>query len=146
MKTVGLPLAAMAFALCTSGAPAQTAKEIRGPAGVVPLAGEEPPAKIIVDPPLADSLAQGRVVIQYRAENLRIVQVFGPAALGVSPRIGHIHVTVDDAPWRWADASGEPLIINGLPAGPHKVLVELVDANHRTLDKRVVTFSVPEAR
>lgn len=146
MKTVGLPLAATAFALCTSGAPAQTAKEIRGPAGVVPLAGEEPPAKIIVDPPLADSLAQGRVVIQYRAENLRIVQVFGPAALGVSPRIGHIHVTVDDAPWRWADASGEPLIINGLPAGPHKVLVELVDANHRTLDKRVVTFSVPEAR
>ena len=146
MKTVGLPLAAMAFALCTSGAPAQTAKEIRGPAGVVPLAGEEPPAKIIVDPPLADSLAQGRVVIQYRAENLRIVQVFGPAALDVSPRIGHIHVTVDDAPWRWADASGEPLIINGLPAGPHKVLVELVDANHRTLDKRVVTFSVPEAR
>ena len=146
MKTVGLPLAAMAFALCASGASAQTAKEIRGPAGVVPLAGEEPPAKIIVDPPLADSLAQGRVVIQYRAENLRIVQVFGPAALGVSPRIGHIHVTVDDAPWRWADASGEPLIINGLPAGPHKVLVELVDANHRTLDKRVVTFSVPEAR
>ena len=146
MKTVGLPLAATAFALCTSGAPAQTAKEIRGPAGVVPLAGEEPPATIIVDPPLADSLAQGRVVIQYRAENLRIVQVFGPAALGVSPRIGHIHVTVDDAPWRWADASGEPLIINGLPAGPHKVLVELVDANHRTLDKRVVTFSVPEAR
>ena len=146
MKTVGLPLAAMAFAFCTSGASAQTAREIRGPAGVVPLAGEEPPAKIIVDPPLGDSLAQGRVVIQYRAENLRIVQVFGPAALDVSPRIGHIHVTVDDAPWRWADASGEPLIINGLPAGPHKVLVELVNANHRTLDQKVVTFSVPEAR
>ena len=146
MKTVGLPLAAMAFAFCTSGASAETAKEIRGPAGVVPLAGEEPPATIIVDPPLADSLAQGRVVIQYRAENLRIVQVFGPAALDVSPRIGHIHVTVDDAPWRWADASGEPLIINGLPAGPHKVLVELVNANHRTLDQTVVTFLVPEAK
>jgi hypothetical protein len=146
MKTVSLPLAAMAFAFCASGALAQTAKEIRGPAGVVPLAGEEPPAKIIVDPPLADSLAQGRVVIQYRAENLRIVQVFGPAALDVSPRIGHIHVTVNDAPWRWADASGEPLIINGLPAGPHKVLIELVSANHRTLDQRVVTFLVPEAR
>jgi hypothetical protein len=146
MKTVSLPLAVMAFAFCASGALAQTAKEIRGPAGVVPLAGEEPPAKIIVDPPLADSLAQGRVVIQYRAENLRIVQVFGPAALDVSPRIGHIHVTVNDAPWRWADASGEPLIINGLPAGPHKVLIELVSANHRTLDQRAVTFLVPEAR
>ena len=53
---------------------------------------------------------------------MRIVPVFGPNALDVSP----------DAPWRWADASGEPLIINGLPAGPHKVLIELVNANHQT--------------
>ena len=108
----------------------------------MPLASE-PAAKIVIDPPLADSLVHGRVVIQYRAENLRIVQVFGPAALAVSPRIGHIHVTVDDAPWRWADASGEPLIINGLPAGPHKVLIELVNANHQTLDRGVVNFLIP---
>lgn len=142
MKTMRIPLVAMAFALCASGAFAQTAREVRGPAGVVPLASE-PPAKIIIDPPVADSLAHGRVVIQYRAENLRVVQVFGPAALAVSPRIGHIHVTVDDAPWRWADASGEPLIINGLPAGPHKILIELVNANHQTLDQGVVTFVIP---
>jgi hypothetical protein len=121
---------------------AQTAREIRGPAGVVPLASE-PPAKIIIDRPLADSLAHGRVVIQYRTENLRIVQVFGPAALDVSPRIGHIHVTVDDAPWRWADASGEPLIINGLRSGPHKILIELVNANHQTLDQGMVNFVIP---
>jgi hypothetical protein len=43
----------------------------------------------------------------------------------------------------WADASGEPFIINGLPAGPHKVLIELVNANHQTLDKAVVTFVIP---
>lgn len=42
---------------------------------------------------------------------------------------------VKHAPWRWADASGEPLIINGLPQGPHKVLIELVNANHQTVDK-----------
>ncbi len=95
MKTVRIPLVALAFALCTSGAVAQTAREIRGPAGVVPLASEEPPAKIVIDPPVADWLAHGMVVIQYRAENLRIVQVFGPNALDVSPRIGHVHVTVD---------------------------------------------------
>jgi hypothetical protein len=128
--------------LCGSAALAQSARDIRGPAGVVPLASE-PAAKIVIDPPLADSLVHGRVVIQYRAENLRIVQVFGPAALAVSPRVGHIHVTVDDAPWRWADASGEPLIINGLPAGPHKVLIELVNANHQTLDRGVVNFVIP---
>ena len=120
----------------------QTARDVRGPAGVVALSGEGP-AKIIIDPPLADSLSHGRFVIQYRAENLRIEQVFGQAALAVSPRIGHIHVTVDDAPWHWLDASGEPLIITGLAAGPHKVLIELVNAAHQTLDYGVVQFEIP---
>jgi uncharacterized protein DUF6130 len=143
MSTMSISLVAMAFSLSTAGAFAQTAMEFRGPPGVVPLAGEEPPAKIIIDPPVADWLARGMVVIQYRAENLRIVQVFGPKALDVSPRIGHIHVTVDEAPWHWADASGEPLIITRLPAGQHKVLIELVNANHQTLDQRVVNFAIP---
>lgn len=120
----------------------RTAREIRGQAPVEPLASE-PPARIIVDPPLAEPLAHGRVVIQYYAENLHIVPVYGPAALAVSPRIGHIHVTVDDAPWRWADASNEPLIINGLQPGLHKVLVQLMNANHEPLDQQVVTFTVP---
>jgi hypothetical protein len=144
MKTMRLPLVVvLAFAVCASGASAQTAKDFRGPPGVVPLAREEPPAKIVIDPPVAEWLATGMVVIQYRAENLRIVQVFGPKALDVSPRIGHVHVTVDDAPWHWADASGEPLIITRLPAGPHKVLIELVNANHQTLDQGVVSFVIP---
>ena len=80
---------------------------------------------------------------KYRAENLRIVPVFGEAALKVTPRIGHIHITVDDAPWHWADASGEPLILNGFPPGLHKVLIELVNANRRRLDQGVVRFVVP---
>lgn len=121
---------------------AQTAREVQGPAGVVPLS-DEPPVKLIIDPPVADSLAHGRVVIQYRAENLRIVPVFGPAALSVSPRIGHIHVTVDDELWHWLDASGEPLTITGLAAGPHQVLIELVNASHQTLDYGVIRFVVP---
>jgi len=122
---------------------AQTAREIRGPAAVVPLLSEPAP-RIVVDPPLAGPLSFGRVVIQYRTENLHIVPVFGPAALSVSPRIGHIHVTVDDLPWHWADASGEPLILNGFPPGPHTVLIELVNPNHQTIDKSVVTFVVPK--
>lgn len=117
-------------------------RDIRGADPVVPLASEPPP-RIVADPPLADSLSKGFVFIQYRTENLHIVPVFGPKALDVSPRIGHIHVTVDDSPWHWADASGEPLIIVGLPVGPHKVLIELVNANHETLDKAIVTFVVP---
>lgn len=142
MRHAFIGLIGAAAVLCASTAMAQTARDIRGPAPVVPLASEPAP-RIVIDPPLADSLGHVRVVIQYRAEHLRIVPVFGPNALDVSPRIGHIHVTVDDAPWRWADGSGEPLIINGLPAGPHKVLIELVNANHQTLDKGVVTFVIP---
>lgn len=133
----------MAVASCASDAFAQTAREIRGPAGVVPLTSPEPPARIVIDPPMAEPLSHGRVVIQYRAENLRIVQVFGPAALDVSPRIGHIHVTVDDASWHWADASGEPLIMNGFHSGAHKVLIELVNANHEALDRGVIEFVIP---
>jgi Family of unknown function (DUF6130) len=143
MTTVLISLAAMATAMSVSEVVAQTAREIRGPAGVIPLASK-PPAKIIIDPPLPDALARGLVAIQYRTENLRIVQVFGPGALDVSPRIGHIHVTVDDAPWHWADASGEPLIIQSLPPGPHKVLIQLADPTHRVIDQGVVELVIPE--
>jgi hypothetical protein len=44
----------------------------------------------------------------------------------------------------WADASGNPIILMGLPPGPHKVSIELEDANHHTLDKGTVTFVIPE--
>ena len=134
----------MAGALA-AGAPAtaQTAGDILGPAGVAPLTTAQPPAKIIVDQPLAGPLTRGYVFIQYRAENLRIEPVFGPNALDVTPRIGHIHVTVDGAPWHWADASGEPIILVGLPAGRHSVEVILANANHQPLDTKTISFVVP---
>jgi hypothetical protein len=128
--------------LVAASAAAQTAREVRGAAAVEPLQNE-PPAKIIIDPPLAEPLSHGRVVIQYRTENLHMAPVFGPAALAVSPRVGHIHVTVDDASWVWVDATGEPVILNGLPPGPHKVLIQLENANHQLLDQGAVKFAVP---
>ena len=33
-------------------------------------------------------------------------------------------MTVDDAPWLWADASGEPVVLNGLSPGPHKIRLD----------------------
>ena len=73
-----------------------------------------------------------------------LVPVFGPKALDVSPRIGHLHVAVDGAPWVWAETSGGPLIIAGLPAGPHKVEITLVNPNHQPLDRSVVVeFVIP---
>jgi hypothetical protein len=39
-------------------------------------------------------------------------------------KLGYIHITVDDAPWHFIDASGETIILFGLEPGPHKVLNE----------------------
>ena len=54
-------------------------------------------------------------------------------------------MTVDDAPWVWADASGEPVVLNGLPPGPHTIRLELETANHQRLDQGAVMFTVPTA-
>jgi len=126
----------------SEAAPAPVAAAGWSPAPVVPLPSQPPPS-LIVDAPLPEQLAMGLVVLRYRAENLRIVPVYGPAALDVSPRIGHIHVTVDDAAWHWADGSGEPLILQSLPAGPHKVWIGLADPTHKILDEKTVNFVVP---
>ena len=99
----------------------RTAKDVRGPSPLVAIENESP-AKLIVDPPLPEQLAEGRVFIQYRAENLRVLPVFGRGALNVSPRVGHVHITVDDAAWHFVDASGETVIIVGLAPGAHSVL------------------------
>ena len=131
-----------ALTLLTTGAAAQSARDIRGPSPLLAIENEPPP-RLIVDPPLAEPLAQGRVFIQYRADNLRIVPVFGKGALDVSPRIGHVHVTVDDATWHFVDASGETLILVGLAPGPHKVLIELADPTHRVITSETVKFVVP---
>jgi hypothetical protein len=80
---------------------------------------------------------------EYRTENLRVVPVFGKGALEVSPRIGHIHITVDDAPWHFVDASGETIILVGLEPGPHKVLIELADLAHKVITSETVKFTVP---
>ena len=81
--------------------------------------------------------------IQYRTENLRIVPVFGRGALSVSPRVGHIHITVDDALWHFIDASGETVVVVGLPPGPHVVLIQLADPTHRVIASQTVHFTIP---
>jgi len=124
-------IALMIAVLWASNAVAQTAQR-------------QSAAKLVVDQPLAEPLSRGVVFIQYRTENLQIVPVFGPKAVDVSPRIGHLHVAVDGASWIWADTSGGPIIVAGLPAGPHKVEITPVDANHHPVaQSTVVEFVIP---
>lgn len=125
-----------------AAANAQTARDIRGPSPLLAIENEPPP-RLIVDAPLPGPLAAGRVFIQYRTENMRILPVFGTGALDVSPRIGHMHITVDGGPWHFVDASGETIILVGLTPGPHEVLVELADPTHRVLAQQRVRFVVP---
>ena len=76
---------------------------------------------------------------------MRILPVFGKGALNVSPRVEHLHIHVDDLPWWWADASDNNTIdLAGMPPGPHKIRIELVDANHVVFpgQSRTVMFTV----
>lgn len=124
---------------------AASARDMLGPSPLLAIHDEAPP-RLIVDPPLAEALVHGRVFIQYRTENLRVVPVFGEGALAVSPRVGHIHVTVDDLPWHFVDASGQTVIIVGLPPGTHRVKLELADPVHRVIAAESIAFEVPDAR
>ena len=131
-KTLAAVAACTAFA---TGAFAQSA--------VVPI-DNEPAARLIVEPPLPGPLAQGVVVIPYRVENLRILPLGGPAARNVSPRIGHLHITLDDLPWLWADfGQSNSVILAGLPRGQHKVLIEVVDPEGKVFTGETVTFTAP---
>ncbi len=137
--------AAAATSLLATSALAQSAKEIRGPSPYVAIE-KEPPPKLIVDPPLPEGLKIGVFWAQYRVENMRIAQIFGEGALQVSPRVGHLHIIVDDLPWWWADASDNNTVdIAGFTPGPHKVRIGLVDANHGLIPGQEVTvnFTIP---
>jgi len=150
VATVVAVLAVVAARAQTSSAregsvAAMSARDVRGATPYVELANE-PAARLIVDQPLPDLLDRGIVWIQWRAENVHIVPVFGKGALSASPRVGHLHVHFDDLPWLWADASDLNTIdLAGVPPGPHKVTVELVDANHQVFpgQSKTVAFTVP---
>jgi Family of unknown function (DUF6130) len=138
-------LIVIAVGLFALAAAAQTAKDVRGATPLVAIPNEPAP-KLIVDPPIPEQLAQGRVFIQYRTENLRILPVFGSAALAVSPRLGHLHYYVDGQSWPIVDTSGETVVLVGLNPGAHVVRLELADATHKAIQgaSQVVEFTVPQ--
>jgi hypothetical protein len=110
---------------------------------LVPIENEPAP-RLIVEPPLPGPLAQGVVFIPYRVENLHILPLAGPVARSLSPRVGHLHITVDDLPWLWADfGQSNTIVLAGMPSGQHKVLIELVDAEGNLFTAQTVTFNSP---
>ncbi len=77
---------------------------------------------------------------------MHILPVFGKGALNVFPHLGHLQIQVDYVPWLWADASNINTIDGaGLPPGPRKIRIDLVNANHEVFPGQftTVTFTIP---
>ncbi len=145
MKRESMLAIAIASAVVVVGGGAASAQGADASAqSTVVNVADEPAPSLTVLPPLPGPLAQGVVFIPYRLENLRIVPVGGAAARDISPRVGHLHITLDDLPWQWADDGGSnTVILVGLPRGEHKVRIEAVDPEGRPFTARTVTFTVP---
>jgi len=124
---------------------AQAAPDGNRPPAILPLASEPAP-KLIPYPPLAEPLARGVVIVQFRTEHFRVMPLFGKAAVEISPRVGHLHVTIDDAHGTWAHTSEDPIIVVGLTPGPHRLRLELADPNHKILATETVAVTVPDLR
>lgn len=132
-------------AMAGFNAPAQTVADAGTPPAVIPV-DSEPPAALHIFPPVPEALARGVVILQFKTENFRVIPVFGKGALGVSPRVGHLHVTVDGMALTWAHTSGEPIIVVGLKPGAHEILVELADPSHQIVAAKKAEFMLPETK
>lgn len=132
---------ATVFALAGAFAWAQGGPAVPAPA-ILPLAGEAAPI-LSTYPPVPEALARGVVILQFRVEHARILPLFGTQAAAVSPRVGHLHVSVDGQKMRWAHTSADPVIIVGLEPGQHSVLLELADPTHKIVAQERVAVTVP---
>ncbi|MGN6653427.1 DUF6130 family protein [Trinickia sp.] len=98
--------------------------------------------RLVVDAPPNGAVVQHAAIIRFHTQNIRLLPVYGEAAVAVQPSIGHLHVTVDNASWHWVHVSNEPVVVQGLAPGPHTVQLELADPVHHVLDRQLVTFTV----
>jgi hypothetical protein len=103
----------------------------------------EPPAQFASAAVLPAPLARGVVVIAFHADNLKLLPVYGDAAIAVTPRVGHLHVTLDDFSWHWLQASEELIVIQGLAKGPHHIVLDLADPAHHVLATKRLEFVIP---
>lgn len=131
-----------ALSLVAPAAYAEDAVDHTTPATPATAAGAA--AHLTLDAPIAPLLAKGVVVIQFHTGDLKIAPIYGPEGLAASPRVGHLHVTLDGASWHWVHAGPDPLAIQGLAPGPHTVRVDLADPTHKVVETQSVSFVVPE--
>lgn len=143
MKMLVNTFVAVAATVLAASAFAESAREHRAPSALAPIANEPAP-RLTVEPPLPGALARGVAIVPYHVENIRVVPVLGADAVKLSPRVGHLHVTLNDLPWHWADFGGtNSIVVAPLQPGRHKLLIEIADPQHRVITAQAVTFTVP---
>lgn len=122
-----------------ASATAQQASGLQASAAAAP--------RLILAAPLPDFLKKGYVYLPFRVENMTILplyaEIHGAEAVKLTPKIGHLHVMVDDNAWSWIHASTDPIYFSSLPPGTHQVKVELADAAHNVLEVQTVKLVVP---
>jgi hypothetical protein len=98
---------------------------------------------LTIQSPTPGEVVEGVTVIRFLVENISIASPFLPTEKrdGRFPA-GHLHVTVDGAPWHWVHATSDPVVLTPLPPGEHVVALELAGADHRPLDAHSVRFTV----
>lgn len=104
--------------------------------------------KLTLAAPDPDILKGGFVYLPFRVENMTLLPMYaeinGEEVLKLKPKIGHLHIGVDDTAWQWIHALNDPVYFGPLLPGPHKVRVEIVDAAHGVIDVQTVHFIVPK--
>lgn len=103
--------------------------------------------KLILSEPRADVLKDGYVYLPFRVENMTILplytEIHGEEATKLKPKIGHLHVMVDDNKWNWIHALTDAIYFGPLSPGAHKVRLELVDAAHSVIEVQTIEVVVP---
>lgn len=103
--------------------------------------------RLTLQEPDADILKDGYVYLPFTVENVTLLPMYpeinGTEVTQLTPRIGHLHVGVDDNAWVWIQTTPAPIYLGPLTPEPHKIRVDLVDAAHNPLVSRVASFVVP---
>ncbi|GAB7539909.1 DUF6130 family protein [Burkholderia sp. 3C] len=142
-----LAAALLAGLLGTTSAHAADPGSLPPPPGVIADVPAPAQPHLTLFKPRADVLKDGYVYLAFRVDNLSILPLYtdihGKGATTLKPRIGHLHVFVDDSKWSWIHAQSDAIYFGPLPTGPHTVRIELVDASHSVIETRTTHFVVP---
>jgi hypothetical protein len=103
--------------------------------------------KLTLMPPRADVLKDGFVYLPFKVENMTILplytEIHGADVTKLHPKIGHLHVMVDNSGWSWIHALTDPIYFGPLSKGSHTISIELVDAAHAVIEVQSIKVVVP---